>query len=157
MSAPDPPRAEASNPAPESAPATARGSHWQMLQLLSAILSAVAAVVLVGPLIAARLQGVHLTSRRVLTPFSAGAGQSSEHLQGEGAGALLVIDSDPPGAEVSVAGEVLGRTPLSTELHCAAGARLGVEIKSRGYTTHHEDLTCTPNTLARIEARLRRR
>jgi len=47
--------------------------------------------------------------------------------------AVLIVTSEPPGAQVRIGGQLVGQTPLSQENLYAPGAELQVQVTLRGY------------------------
>ncbi len=86
----------------------------------------------------------------MLTPTDAPEGVS--YSQGP---ALVFIDSTPGGAQVKLDGRPVGVTPWSSNLSCARGAKLKVELTKQGYRPAQYELVCGEGT-ARVSATLRK-
>ncbi len=78
-----------------------------------------------------------------------------QHAFIEGA-SVLMVDSAPPGANVSVNGRAEGATPLSVTLDCAAGAPVTVKLMRRGFASLEHTLTCRQDSLTQLFGRLRK-
>jgi len=85
---------------------------------------------------------------------NAGAAADAGAIRGGGrALATLVIDSDPPGARVTVDGTTLpGRTLTSVEVEPGASHRVAVELE--GYEPWGDDVTANPGERVRVVASL---
>lgn len=73
----------------------------------------------------------------------------------EGA-SLLMVDSAPSGATVSVNGRTEGTTPLSVMLECVTDAPVTVKLTRRGFSSLEHTLSCRQDTMTQLFGRLRK-
>ncbi|QDE71956.1 PEGA domain-containing protein [Myxococcus xanthus] len=73
----------------------------------------------------------------------------------EGA-SLLMVDSEPSGASVSVNGRAEGTTPLSVSLDCVTDAPVTVKLTRRGYSPLEHTLSCRQDTMTQLFGKLRK-
>ncbi|ABF88931.1 hypothetical protein MXAN_7177 [Myxococcus xanthus DK 1622] len=73
----------------------------------------------------------------------------------EGA-SLLMVDSAPSGATVSVNGRTEGTTPLSVTLECVTDAPVTVKLTRRGFSSLEHTLPCRHDTMTQLFGRLRK-
>ncbi|WP_426755792.1 PEGA domain-containing protein [Myxococcus sp. Y35] len=69
---------------------------------------------------------------------------------------VLMVDTVPPGATLSVNGRKEGTTPLSVTLDCLAGAPVTVKLTRRGFSPLEHTLTCRQDTMTQLSGRLRK-
>jgi len=73
-------------------------------------------------------------------------------------GSVLMVESEPAGAEVLVDGVAQGRTPVSLTLECAGHpGPVRVEVRRRGHAAAAYELPCNDRTMTQLTARLKRR
>ncbi|ATB51221.1 PEGA domain-containing protein [Corallococcus macrosporus] len=73
----------------------------------------------------------------------------------EGA-SLLMVDSEPSGAAVSVNGRAEGTTPLSVTLDCVTDAPVTVKLTRRGFSPLEHTLSCRQDTMTQLFGKLRK-
>ena len=72
-------------------------------------------------------------------------------------GFVLMVESEPPGASVSVDGTVRGEAPAAMNLDCTPGAQLKVELTREGYAKLEHTLACGKDRMVRLRAKLQKR
>ncbi len=68
----------------------------------------------------------------------------------------LLVNATPRGATVLIDGVAAGRTPLVTNLACAAGQQRRVEIRADGYQPEVTDVACRPGGRVDVSPALKR-
>lgn len=63
-----------------------------------------------------------------------------------GPGRVLFVDSDPPGAKVTVSGKAVGSTPWSSDWTCAEGEAVQVKVERQGSLPHTVVVACQQGT-----------
>ncbi|MBE2249705.1 MAG: PEGA domain-containing protein [Myxococcus sp.] len=63
-----------------------------------------------------------------------------------GPGRLLLVDSTPPGALVSVAGKRVGETPWSSDWSCTEGEAVRLVVEKAGFGPHAAVAICQQGT-----------
>jgi hypothetical protein len=71
-------------------------------------------------------------------------------------GAILVLESEPPGALARVNGQEQGETPVSVGLDCLPGVPVQVEFSKRGYERAKHTALCPKDSMLKLTARLRK-
>jgi len=71
-------------------------------------------------------------------------------------GAILMVESQPPGATIWVNGVDQGQTPVSVGLDCQPGRDLVVDFSLRGFEKSRHRTRCPKDTLVKVTARLRK-
>ncbi|HET8540777.1 MAG TPA: hypothetical protein VFL83_12980 [Anaeromyxobacter sp.] len=71
-------------------------------------------------------------------------------------GFAVSVDTDPPGAVVSIAGVRRGEAPVLAGVDCAAGDRVEIAAQKRGYPVARTATTCRTDALVKLTVRLRR-
>ncbi|GHG78444.1 PEGA domain-containing protein [Comamonas sp. JC664] len=69
---------------------------------------------------------------------------------------VLMVDTVPPGAALSVNGRNEGTTPLTVTLDCLAGAPVAVKLTRRGFSPLEHTLTCRQDTMTQLTGKLRK-
>ena len=69
---------------------------------------------------------------------------------------LLMAESEPSGATVSVDGVKQGTTPLTLTLECTPGAAVRVKFARKGYEPVEHATACDADTMTRLSTRLRK-
>ncbi|MCP3140584.1 PEGA domain-containing protein [Pyxidicoccus xibeiensis] len=134
------------------------------LKLGSAACTLVAALVLVLPELQRFGAGPEEPALRIETtlapsfdaPTKVREGEVGEQRAAIEGGILLMADSEPSGASVSVDGVKQGVTPVSLTLDCAPGAPLRVQFSRRGYDTLEHATRCQADSMTKLSARLRK-
>jgi hypothetical protein len=75
----------------------------------------------------------------------------------ESAGFMVLVDSEPQGAEVLLDGVSIGPTPASANPKCKPGGRFTVEARQPGYASVSEEIACSENQYLLIETKLKKR
>lgn len=130
-----------------SAPASRRA----MLRLAAALLAFAASVSVAISVVTTRLSKAAPRQDVVIVP-SAGT-EGTTYVPGPGR--LLLIDSTPTGARVSVAGKSVGTTPWSSDWTCADGEAVHVVVEREGSQPHDSVAICQSGT-TRIAVTLER-
>jgi len=68
----------------------------------------------------------------------------------------VFADSEPEGARVSVAGKVLGETPLAAGIPCAAGETVTLRFEKAGLPARQVETRCRPDAMVKLKVALRR-
>ncbi len=71
-------------------------------------------------------------------------------------GAILMVESQPPGASIRVNGVDQGETPVSVGLDCTPGRDLVVDFALRGFEKSRHRTRCPKDALVKVTARLRK-
>lgn len=71
-------------------------------------------------------------------------------------GAILMVESQPPGASIRVNGVDQGETPVSVGLDCMPGRDLIVDFTLRGFEKSRHRTRCPKDALVKVTARLRK-
>ena len=71
-------------------------------------------------------------------------------------GAILMVESQPPGANIRVNGVDQGETPVSVGLDCMPGKDLVVDFSLRGFEKSRHRTLCPKDALVKVTARLRK-
>lgn len=71
-------------------------------------------------------------------------------------GFAVSIDSEPPGAVVSIAGKVRGEAPVLANVACARGDRVEVRAERKGFRAVRREIACRADTLVKLTLRLER-
>lgn len=71
-------------------------------------------------------------------------------------GAILVLESEPPGAQAWVNGQDQGATPVSVGLDCLPGVPVQVEFSKRGYERAKHTALCPKDAMLKLTATLRK-
>jgi hypothetical protein len=71
-------------------------------------------------------------------------------------GAILMVESQPPGATIRVNGVDQGETPVSVGLDCMPGRDLVVDFALRGFEKSRHRTRCPKDALVKVTARLRK-
>ncbi|WNG41117.1 PEGA domain-containing protein [Archangium violaceum] len=71
-------------------------------------------------------------------------------------GAILVVESEPAGANVRVDGKDQGETPVSVGLECLPGKPVIIDISLRGYEKAKHTTLCPHDALVKVTASLRK-
>ena len=79
---------------------------------------------------------------------------SVSETESEASGYILVIETTPDGAEVTVNGESKGATPSSLNLDCAEGATLSVLLRHPGFIPLKRPMSCKRDTMVVMRATL---
>ncbi|MBZ4416675.1 PEGA domain-containing protein [Myxococcus sp. RHSTA-1-4] len=152
-------------PAPQPPPPAPARPLAAALRLGSACFGVLAAVLLVLP----ELQRVSQSSadenpalpEQTLAPrFDTAApvreGEVREQRAPIEGTSLLIAESEPTGATVSVDGVKQGTTPLSLTLECTPGAPLRVKFVRKGFDSVEHTTVCRADTMTELSTRLRR-
>lgn len=87
-------------------------------------------------------------------PSTSGSAASEEASPFQGF--VLMVDSMPPSASVTINGEDQGQAPVSTGLDCAPGTPVRIELSLRGFERAEHVTLCREDTLLKVSARLKR-
>lgn len=156
------------------APPVGRLSRDEWLAAGLKLASALCALVAVGLFVRPLLQGELSTQPRMLTlqptfstvPVESTPGTSAPKelppdtvTREERAGfdgAILMVESEPPGATILVDGKDQGQTPVSVGLECLPGTPVLVEFSLRGHEKARHRTLCPHDALVKVTARLRK-
>jgi hypothetical protein len=72
------------------------------------------------------------------------------------AGFALSVDSDPPGAIVTVAGKVRGEAPVLADVSCSGTDKIDVRAEKAGYRPTRYQVQCRTDTLVKLTLQLQR-
>jgi hypothetical protein len=84
------------------------------------------------------------------------AGPAIQEERSSFTGAILMVESQPPGANVRVNGVDQGETPVSVGLDCFPGRDLVVDFTLRGFEKSRHRTLCPKDALVKVTARLRK-
>ncbi len=127
------------------------------LELLAAVCFFVAMVAFAALVVHRRLQARspgpgHPLAGTVITPAPAREGVTVI----PGTGRLLLVDSTPDGAALTLDGQPLGETPFSSDFRCDEAKPAVLEVKKPGYAPARFALDCVSGS-TRVSVTLRRR
>jgi hypothetical protein len=71
-------------------------------------------------------------------------------------GFAVAIDTDPPGALVSVGAAVRGEAPVLANVPCRGSEKVRIRAEKRGYRPASRDVACRTDTLVKLTLRLER-
>jgi hypothetical protein len=71
-------------------------------------------------------------------------------------GFAVTIDTDPPGALVSIAGVVRGEAPVLANVGCRGSEKVEVRAAKEGFRPMRRELSCRSDTLVKLMLRLER-
>jgi hypothetical protein len=71
-------------------------------------------------------------------------------------GSILMVESEPPGANVLVDGRDQGETPVSVGLECVPGTPVIVTVSLRGYERAKHTTLCPHDALVKVTAQLKK-
>jgi hypothetical protein len=71
-------------------------------------------------------------------------------------GFAVSVDTDPPGALVSIAGVPRGEAPVLAGLDCSPGDRVEIAAEKGGWAVARTATTCRADALVKLTVRLRR-
>jgi hypothetical protein len=71
-------------------------------------------------------------------------------------GFALSVDSDPPGAVISVAGKVRGEAPVLADVPCSRDAVVEVRAEKAGFKPARHEVRCRADTLVKLTLSLQR-
>ena len=71
-------------------------------------------------------------------------------------GFAVSIDTDPPGAIVSIAGAVRGEAPVLSNVGCRESEKVEVRAQKEGFRPVRRELSCRADTLVKLTLRLER-
>jgi hypothetical protein len=146
------------------------------LKLSSALFGLAAAGVLVLPLVRGEAEAPSGPRYITLQPTFSDTDSESESAETGGAspeapsapeqaiqeerssfkGAILMVESQPPGATIRVNGIDQGETPVSVGLDCLPGSTLKVDFALRGFEKSTHRTVCPRDALVKVTARLRK-
>ncbi|QRK10509.1 PEGA domain-containing protein [Archangium violaceum] len=89
-------------------------------------------------------------------PTSPSRGSVTREARAEFDGAILMVESEPSGANVRVDGRDQGETPVSVGLDCLPGKPVVVDITLRGYEKATHTTLCPHDALVKVTASLRK-
>jgi hypothetical protein len=69
-------------------------------------------------------------------------------------GSEVAIDTDPPGALVSIAGAVRGEAPVLSNVGCKGSEKVEVRAHKEGFRPVRRELSCREDTLVKLTLRL---
>ena len=130
-----------------SAPTSPRA----LLRLAAAVLVFAATVSVALSVVNTRLARSEPKPDLVIVPSAGGDGTTYT----PGPGRLLLVDSTPTGARVSVAGKSVGTTPWSSDWACSDGEAVQIVVERAGAQPHTSVAICQPGT-TRIAVTLER-
>jgi hypothetical protein len=79
-----------------------------------------------------------------------------EVLESEATGFVLLVETEPAGALVSVDGVARGEAPASMNLDCPPGKSLQLQTALAGYAPLSHALACRSDRMVKLRARLRK-
>lgn len=137
-----------------------RGLPWHRILPVAAALAVLAglgwaaASVLRGPGRAApRAEpAVAVEGSKLLPPLAVRA--EGDELTAVFSGFAVSVETDPPGAVVSIAGTPRGEAPVLAGVECAPGSAVEVVAELPGRTPARRATTCRPDTLVKLTLRL---
>jgi hypothetical protein len=151
------------------------GGSWgewgaEMLKLSSALFGLAAAGLLVLPLLRGGTEAPSGPRYLTLEPVFSSDSESGDSASGESApsaqaiqeersrftGAILMVESQPPGATVRVNGIDQGEAPVSVGLDCLPGRELVIDFSLPGFEKSTHRTLCPRDTLVKVTARLRK-
>jgi len=95
-------------------------------------------------------------AERVLAPLRAEKAPGSGEQVAPFSGFAVSVESDPPGAVVSIAGIPRGEAPVLAGLDCDPGERIEIVAEKRGFRVARAATTCREDALVKITLRLRK-
>jgi hypothetical protein len=93
---------------------------------------------------------------RLLDPLRAAAVPGADEEVAPFSGFAVSVETDPPGAVVSIAGVPRGEAPVLAGLGCAAGDRIEIAAEKAGFPVARTQTTCRRDALVKITVRLRK-
>lgn len=93
---------------------------------------------------------------RTSAPQAPSRGSVTREVRAEFDGAILMVESEPSGANVLVDGKDQGETPVSVGLDCLPGKPVVVDISLRGYEKAKHTTLCPHDALVKVTASLRK-
>jgi hypothetical protein len=89
-----------------------------------------------------------------LEPLKTGADPSTGEETAHFAGFAVSVESEPPGAIVTVAGVPRGEAPVIAGVDCRPGRRVAVRAEKAGFAPAKVATTCRKDTLVKLTVRL---
>jgi hypothetical protein len=137
-----------------------RGLPWHRI---IPVVAALAVVVGLGFATAAVLRGprrapaaaepaVAVENTKLLAPLAVRA--EGDELTAEFSGFAVSVDTEPPGAVVTIAGARRGEAPVLAGVECAPGAAVDVVAELPGRKPARRATTCRADTLVKLTLRL---
>jgi hypothetical protein len=127
---------------------------------LGALAAAAVVIVLVVWLVAPRSATVTLEGGgekgRALDPIQPRSDARTGEKVAPFSGFAVSVDTDPPGAVVSIAGVPRGEAPVLANLDCAAGDRVEISAEKAGFPVARTATACRSDALVKLTLRLRR-
>jgi hypothetical protein len=71
-------------------------------------------------------------------------------------GFAISVETEPPGAIVTIAGVPRGEAPVLANVECTPGARLAVAAEKEGFRPARAETSCRADTLVKLTVRLER-
>lgn len=71
-------------------------------------------------------------------------------------GFAVSVDSEPPGAVVTVAGKVRGEAPVLTDVACSGAEKVEIRAEKKGFRPARRLVACRADTLVKLTLRLER-
>lgn len=122
------------------------------------VAAAVAGVLLVWAAISWRRTPRHETAELdtsdYLAPLDTAADPSTGEATAPFAGFAVSVESDPPGAIVTVAGVPRGEAPVLAGVDCRPGRRIEIRAEKAGFAAARSATRCRKDTLVKLTLRL---
>ncbi len=136
-----------------SAPKRRLGVRRLAIVLLAVAAGAVAVWVAISRLKPAH-ESAELDTSDYLSPLETAADPATGEATAPFAGFAVSVESDPPGAIVTVAGVPRGEAPVLAGVDCRPGRRIEVRAEKAGFAAVHKATRCRKDTLVKLTLRL---
>jgi hypothetical protein len=102
----------------------------------------------------ARAPAAELDTSHYLRPLETASAGPDEEVA-PFSGFAIAVETEPPGALVTIAGVPRGEAPALANLECKPGARLEVRAEKEGFAPARAETACRADTLVKLTVRLR--